>query len=77
MSDIKYTVTFKIVKPGARYYNDSNEIEHSIAGHIWYVLERSDSNDVKSYGFQSATGKSSIGEGFISTLDDENYFAQD
>ncbi|HHE3516029.1 hypothetical protein ROV36_06865 [Pasteurella multocida] len=39
MSDIKYTVTFKIVKPGARFYknSDKNEIEHSIAGHIGCV----------------------------------------
>lgn len=79
MENVKYTVTFKIVKPGARFYknSDKNEIGHSIAGHIWYVLKRSDSNDVKSYGFQSATGTSPIGKGFISKLDDENYFEQD
>ncbi|MGC6359831.1 hypothetical protein ACNO7O_07340 [Bisgaard Taxon 45] len=39
MSDIKYTVTFKIITPGARFYIDAdkNEIGHSIVGHIGCV----------------------------------------
>ncbi len=39
MENVKYTVTFKIVDPGARFYKNSgkNEIEHSIAGHIGCV----------------------------------------
>ena len=60
MGTDKYTVTFKLAKWRAKYWQMNNngvkEIEHSRAGHLWYSLQNNNGK-LLSFGFQSQKSK--------------------
>ena len=75
MGTDKYTVTFKLAKWRAKYWQMNNngvkEIEHSRAGHMWYSL-RKNTDEPISIGFH-AKNRQAVDSGEIKDSDDRDY----
>ena len=73
MSDIKYTVTFRMSQMGDTYDNPSDKKppHKSIAGHVWYELHQN-GKFIRSAGFSPRNNKP-IDKGRVTPNDEKSY----